>query len=93
MPQWLVGLFCITSGLTAIGTGVILTVLRLKRLFKAHARRTRRLSLLGEGWGPWFSKGFTDMTLGTRLITASVMLAAWILLGAWLAGLGLQLAL
>jgi hypothetical protein len=93
MPQWLVGLFSILSGLTAIGTGSILATLRFRKLLKTHARRTRLLALHADGWGSWFARGFTDMTLGTRLLQTSVMLAAWILLGAWLAGLGLQLAL
>ena len=93
MPEWLIGLFCIVSGVTAVGTGVLMTAHRVQRIRRVRTKQAGALSTQPDGWGLWFAQGFADMTTGTNLMFASALLLAWVLLGAWLTGLGLRLAL
>jgi hypothetical protein len=93
MPEWLIGIICLASGVTAVATGLLLTTHRVRRIRRSHARRAQLFAAKADGWDVWFAQGFADMMVGTHLVVAGATLLAWILLGAWLTGLGLRVAL
>ena len=88
----ILGALCVVSGLTAMGVGLVLSKARLERIRRVQRSQHVLLSVMPEGWGAWFFQGFADMTIGAGALSAIALLAFWIALGMWIAGIGIRLA-
>ena len=89
---WILGALCIVSGLTAIGLGLSLTTEQWRKAKRVHRIQSTALLSMPEGWGPWFAQGFFDMTVATRFTTTAALFVCWMILGIWIASIGLRLA-
>lgn len=92
MPEQLVSAVYLISGVVVMASGVGVTRQRLKQVLQARRKTAWVSAAMPEGWRSWFFEGFSTVTAGARLTVSLVLLAACLLVGTGLVGVGLRLA-
>ena len=84
-------LLCLLGSLVAIGIGVTVAAGRIRSLRRWQDRQQLVLSAMPEGWGVWFFQGFSDMSVGAKMLRTAIVLSFWMVVALSFMGLGFRL--
>ena len=91
MAELFIGGLTIATGLIAAGIGLTMAMNRLQIARRAYRRTTALHASAPESWNAWYLGGFTQLSMGTRWLSAGAVWLAWTAAGVVLIGLGLRL--
>ena len=88
MPDRVVSVLYVLGGLVSVGIGWWDARQRIRIAQRIYSLNGIRTSVMPDGWGPWYGRGFASITLGTSWFIALLLTLFWALLGAGLIILG-----
>ena len=91
MGQTVISGLALTTGLLAVGVGVVAGRHSLRDVRRLYRRTSGLGSAVEAGWRGWFFSGFSGVTMGVQWLVAASLWMAWTLAGVSLVALGLRL--
>jgi len=91
MAELVVSGLIITTGLCAVGVGIISAANRIQSAQRAHRRMEALHVAASGGWNAWFLGGFSGLTMGTQWFAALAVWLLWTIAGVGLISLGFRL--